>query len=243
MTTFVLVHGGAHGAWCWDDCAGHLEQLGHHAISFDLPGHGSDATPRERVTLDDYAKAIRSHLDQKNGSAPVLVGHSLAGIGIARALERDPPPLERLILMAALVLKPGERAIDQIPESRRSMYVELAEASPERSINLAPGVSRRLFFHDLDDAKASRCQSLLTPQPLAIYMEKCRFDLSDLACPRHYLACRNDRALSQESTLKFADRLGGSFDILEAGHDAMLAQPEQLARCLIRQTGTHPTRS
>ena len=243
MTTFVLVHGGAHGAWCWSDCASHLEQLGHHAVSFDLPGHGHDATPRGKVRLDDYAAAIRTHLKQTDDCAPVLVGHSLAGIAIARALEHDPAPIERLILVAALVLKRGEKGIDQIPESRRQMYVELAEASPERSINLTPGMSRNLFFHDLDDARARHFQSLLTPQPLAIYLDPCRFDLSALSCPRHYLACRNDQALGLETSMKFSDRLGGSLDILEAGHDVMLSQPEQLARCLIAQTGTQPRRS
>ena len=173
----------------------------------------------------------------------MLVGHSLAGIAIARALEREPDPIERLILVAALVLKRGETGIDQIPESRRQMYIELAEASPERSINLTPGVSRNLFFHDLDDARARNFQSLLTPQPQAIYLDQCRFDLSALSCPRHYPACRNDQALGLETSMKFSNRLGGSLEILEAGHDVMLSQPEQLARCLIAQTGTHPTRS
>ena len=92
--------------------------------SADLPGHGRDATTRERVTLADLATAIRTHLDRKGGSAPVLVGHALAGIGIACALERDPPPRERLILVAVLVLKHGDIGIDQIPENRPPMDVD-----------------------------------------------------------------------------------------------------------------------
>ena len=35
---FVLIHGGYHGAWCWDRLTPELEKLGHQALSIDLPG-------------------------------------------------------------------------------------------------------------------------------------------------------------------------------------------------------------
>ena len=56
--------------------------------------------------------------------------------------------IQRLILVAGLVLKPGERAIDRIPESRRASYFELAEASNDRSFRLSPEVTARVFFND-----------------------------------------------------------------------------------------------
>jgi alpha-beta hydrolase superfamily lysophospholipase len=37
---FVLIHGGFHGAWCWERTIPELERLGHEAIAIDLPGHG-----------------------------------------------------------------------------------------------------------------------------------------------------------------------------------------------------------
>ena len=37
---FLLIHGGFHGAWCWDRVVPELEQLGHKAVAIDLPGHG-----------------------------------------------------------------------------------------------------------------------------------------------------------------------------------------------------------
>ena len=33
---FVLVHGGFHGAWCWERTIGELERLGHEAVAVDL---------------------------------------------------------------------------------------------------------------------------------------------------------------------------------------------------------------
>src|SRR4029077_5733271 len=35
---FVLVHGGFHGAWCWERTVAELHALGHDAVAIDLPG-------------------------------------------------------------------------------------------------------------------------------------------------------------------------------------------------------------
>jgi len=37
MTTFALVHGGWHGAWCWERLAPLLQQAGHDVMAMDLP--------------------------------------------------------------------------------------------------------------------------------------------------------------------------------------------------------------
>jgi pimeloyl-ACP methyl ester carboxylesterase len=43
--TFILVHGGWHGAWCWNKVLPLLKEKGVNAIAIDLPGHGEDKTP------------------------------------------------------------------------------------------------------------------------------------------------------------------------------------------------------
>lgn len=45
MSTYVLVHGSWHGAWCWYKVVARLEQAGHRVIAPDLPSLGSDKTP------------------------------------------------------------------------------------------------------------------------------------------------------------------------------------------------------
>jgi pimeloyl-ACP methyl ester carboxylesterase len=37
---FVLIHGGFHGAWCWERVIPALRKLGHQAVAIDLPQHG-----------------------------------------------------------------------------------------------------------------------------------------------------------------------------------------------------------
>ena len=64
MAEFMFVHGGSNGGWCWDACANTLQREGHRVVTFDLPGHGEDPTPRDQVTLQAYSEAIRDQLHQ-----------------------------------------------------------------------------------------------------------------------------------------------------------------------------------
>ena len=53
MANILLVHGSCHGAWCWRDVIGPLEDMGHSVRAVDLPGAGADETDLATVTLDD----------------------------------------------------------------------------------------------------------------------------------------------------------------------------------------------
>ena len=77
MSDFLLVHGGFHGAWCWDLLIPELKALGHTAEAVDLPIEQVGAGP------DRYAADVAAHLATMQ--RPVwLVGHSMGGIVIPR---------------------------------------------------------------------------------------------------------------------------------------------------------------
>jgi hypothetical protein len=52
MTTFALVHGGYHGARCWEHLTPLLEKAGHDVVVMDLPLEDSSAT------FDTYAAIV-----------------------------------------------------------------------------------------------------------------------------------------------------------------------------------------
>ena len=52
MTTFALVHGAWHGAWCWERLLEPLAQRGHGAVAIDLPAEDLEAG------LDAYADIV-----------------------------------------------------------------------------------------------------------------------------------------------------------------------------------------
>src|SRR3954452_22571826 len=75
MATVCLLHGNWHDASCWDLLTGRLEQLGHRALTPDLPLHDPAAR---------YAERARPAIEALASAEPpvVVVGHSLAA-GIA----------------------------------------------------------------------------------------------------------------------------------------------------------------
>jgi alpha-beta hydrolase superfamily lysophospholipase len=55
--SFVFVHGGCHGAWCWAPVVERLIARGHEATAIDLPGRGATAGRLATVTLDEWIAA------------------------------------------------------------------------------------------------------------------------------------------------------------------------------------------
>ncbi|GAA0385469.1 hypothetical protein GCM10009530_40510 [Microbispora corallina] len=87
-TIFVLVHGGAHGAWAFGRLASLLVQEGHQVVAQDLPGHGLGAGfPRSYTTrplnLQEFATEPSpiAHLSLRDYSEQVIgcFGGSLHG--------------------------------------------------------------------------------------------------------------------------------------------------------------------
>lgn len=235
MRSFLLIHGGSHGAWCWADCIDALQAMGHQAEAIDLPGHGLDSTPRQTITTRFYVEAITKFIQKSEFDQCTIVGHSLAGIVLPEIAFTFPGKVEEVIFLAALVLGKNKCTMDYIPEERRSRYFEMAEASDDNSFLTNYEVARQVFFNDLPELNAKRCYDKLTPQPLAVYLEKPKIDVSQIACRKRYIACTNDNALGYEPCIEFARQLGGTVESIEAGHDVMLSRPKELAELLAAQ--------
>jgi pimeloyl-ACP methyl ester carboxylesterase len=79
MSTYVLIHGAWHGAWCWGKVVPLLQEKGHRVYTIDLPSHGADQTPVAQVSLKAYTDRVCEVLDGLDEPA-ILVGHSMGGI-------------------------------------------------------------------------------------------------------------------------------------------------------------------
>lgn len=95
----LFVHGGWHGAWCWDDhFLDYFANAGYRAVSMSLRGHGTSPTPKplHKVSIADYLDDVGSVADGLGG-APVLIGHSLGGFVVQRYLEEHRAPAAVLV--------------------------------------------------------------------------------------------------------------------------------------------------
>jgi alpha-beta hydrolase superfamily lysophospholipase len=86
VTSYVLVHGGVHAAWCWETVIGPLTDAGHHVQAIDLPGRAATAAEAGHCTLGDYVTAIGAVVARAPGP-PVLVGHSMGGASTSQFAE------------------------------------------------------------------------------------------------------------------------------------------------------------
>ena len=84
----VLVHGAWMGAAAWDKVAVDLRARGLQVTVVELPGHGKDNTPAEKLSMAGYVDAVVAALPAQ-GKA-VLVGHSMAGMVVSGAAEKAP---------------------------------------------------------------------------------------------------------------------------------------------------------
>jgi pimeloyl-ACP methyl ester carboxylesterase len=109
MTTFVLLHGGAAGAWIWKYSADLLRQRGHEVHTVTFTGFA------ERRHLVSPASTVETHVvDVLNAMEfadiddCVLVAHSYGGAVAPGVLVAAPQRIRRVVYLDALVVRQGE---------------------------------------------------------------------------------------------------------------------------------------
>lgn len=231
MSDFLLIHGSAHGAWCWDHVIPHLIAAGHTARAIDLPSHGDDQTPAALVTLDMYAGKIRAAMHGKT----VLVGHSMAGYPITLAADLSPHVVERLIYICAHIPQPG-LSIAELRETADSQPLAdaMIPSADGKTVTFDRDLARDRFYHDVDPATADWALSKLCPQAVlpqtTAYAATKRKDI-----PRHYIRCMADRAIPPSyQVARTSDWPADDITEMMTSHSPFLSDPAGLAAHLIR---------
>lgn len=224
----LLIHGAAHGAWCWHRVIPALAALGHHARAIDLPSHGDDTTDPAQVTLNSYAQAI---LNATQGPT-LLVGHSMGGFPITAAAQLAPDRFTALIYLCAYLPVPGMTLAEMRRAGPRqplagSFQIDATRTTFTFELDQTPA----LFYHDCpaDDVALARrrlCAQAIAPQETPI-PDTARAE----ALPRHYIRCTDDRAIPPEYQSTMAARLPPDhIHDLATSHSPFFAAPQALAQ-------------
>jgi pimeloyl-ACP methyl ester carboxylesterase len=119
MATYVLIHGGWHGGWCWARVAPILRAAGHDVYAPSLTGLG------DRVHLLSPSVRLETHIEDVLGVLSyedlrdvVLVGHSYGGMVITGVADRAADRVSHLVYLDAFVPRDGECLLDLLPEER-----------------------------------------------------------------------------------------------------------------------------
>lgn len=225
MTSYVLVHGGSHGAWCWERLTPHLraDPRVESVVAIDLTGHGTrrDVKPLDMITLADYVDDVVQEIQSRNLRDVVLVGHSLAGITIPRAATRVADRIRRLVYLSTSNPPTGQSIVDLMkhplsPVSRRLDF-------------------RRMFCNDLDDAATKWLLSKLGPEPPGPMNEPVPAIAPPTGMKSTYVLLERDEALPPAYQREQARNAGADEVVtFDAGHNAFVSRPRELAELLLR---------
>ena len=231
MGTFVLVHGGWNGGWCWEKVVPLLEEAGHLAQAPDLPGSGDDPTPIPEVSLQGYADRISEVLDAQPEPV-VLVGHSSGGTVISQAAEHRPEKVKLLVYLAAFLLRDGE-SLFEVGENETGSLVlpNLVVSEDGASATIREDVVVEALIHDCSEEDAERAKRRFAPQALAPFATPLSLTEGNFGrVPRAYIETLQDRAISPS----FQEYMYGRQPCrevltMDTSHSPFFAAPEELA--------------
>jgi pimeloyl-ACP methyl ester carboxylesterase len=218
VATFVLVHGGGHGGWCWGPLARRLRDAGHDVHTPTLTGLGERAhllTPE--IDLDTHVTDVAGVLFHEDLHDVVLVGHSYGGTVVTGVADRSPDRLRALVYLDAARPRDGQSTLDLLGnptfEQAGGRIVDGVE------LFLFPDGAAPQHYGVTDPAVAAWMAPRLTPHPWRSFAQPLRLTGAGDRVPRYHIACRGAPA-------------PGRVWVLDAGHDLMLTATDDVAEIL-----------
>jgi pimeloyl-ACP methyl ester carboxylesterase len=233
MSTFLLVPGAWHGAWCWHKLVPRLEKLGHTVLAPDLPSLGRDRTPVNRVSLATFRKHVCAIVDNAPGQV-VLVGHSRAGIVISEVAEHRPERIRMLVYLAAFLPRNGECLFDLAGDPASLVPPNRVMSEDKSSSTIRDEVLRDAFYGECSDEDVALARLCIQPEPTVPLATPVKLtDANFGRVPRVYVECLRDRAvpISLQRKMQAASPCQRVL-ALDTDHSPFLSRPDELASVL-----------
>jgi pimeloyl-ACP methyl ester carboxylesterase len=217
-----------HGAWCWDYVRPQLEKLGHAATAVDLPVDREDGAPK--LYAETVAGAVR-------GAAPVVVGHSMAGIVIP--LVADMIEVIGLVYLCPVLRRPGSSLAKDKEDGVNTDFVYPGSGADIRVSEDGffayqnPAAAIADFYHDCLPERASWAAKKLRRQRRFFMDVSPQSGWPDVrqAC----IVCDEDRTMNPAWQRRVSREWLGVEPIeMPGSHSPFLSRPAELARVLDR---------
>lgn len=225
QATFALIHGGGDVGWYWHLVERELRDLGHQTVAPDLPCDDDTAG------LDDYAGTVVDAIGDRSNL--IVVGHSYGGFTAPLVAARL--PVEAVVLVAAMIPAPGEKAADWWTNTGYGDAVRMqAERDGGLTGNDDPFVA---FYHDVPRDLAEEAMSKERDESETAYNQPWPLEAWP-AVPTKFIICTEDRFFPTEFMRQVvAGRLDVVPDEIAASHGVALSRPRELASLLAGYAG------
>lgn len=237
-TTFILIPGAWHGAWCWERVVPLVEAGGHRALAPELLGMGADRARAAEGGLARWTDQIAALVEVEAEAGPViLAGHSRGGAVLSAVAERLPDRIAGLAYVAAVLLPDGKAVRDVLAGAAGAVPTAIAKAD-DGTCTIAPADVGPAIYNTTPPALCARAIALLGPEPLAALRTPVAVSPERFGrVPRAYVECLQDRtipiALQRAMQQAWPCRTVVSLD---CDHAPYYSAPEALAAALLGLT-------
>jgi pimeloyl-ACP methyl ester carboxylesterase len=224
-TPLVFVHGGWHGAWCWDEhFLDFFADAGYRAIALSLRGHGASpcTKPLSKCSVADYVEDVRSVADGLPTS-PVLIGHSVGGFVVQKCLEHRSAPAA--VLLASMPSHAARRAGVALRAMRRHPLVAIRANTVGSTADLVntPRLARdHLFSTHTPDSVVESCAARLQAESWGAPGLSVRLEPARVTIPLLVLGAENDKLVVNGDVRATARAYRVQAEFFPGGHNMML---------------------
>ncbi|QJU58175.1 alpha/beta hydrolase [Sphingomonas sp. AP4-R1] len=230
MGTFVLVHGGWRGGWCYSRVARLLRDAGHDVFTPTLTGLGERSHLMGlNINLSTHVTDIANVLHWEDLDDVVLCGHSYGGMVVTGVAGQMGDRIRSLFYLDAFVPAAGQSLFDLLPAAYREPMIAAARDNQGRSPTFPPE-----FFGTAPEHHAL-VERNSTDHPLDCYIEGIRLgDKLDMVTRRTFvMSTRFPGSVYQQFYDLYKVAAGWRTTTIESGHDIMIDEPESLRELLI----------
>ena len=234
MATYVLVHGGGHGGWCYQRVARLLRARGHEVYTPTLTGLGErEHLLSPDIDLDTHITDVVKVMQFEDLHDVILVGHSYGGMVITGIADRATDRVGHIVYLDAANPENGQSLVDVA-----ELFMDAARAGARIvdgvELVLFPGNDPMGYYGVTDPAQIEWMKTKLTPHPWKCFEQKLVLtnEAAMRAIPETHIVCTETLPTRDVETLK-ARSEGRLWDI-DTGHDLMISEPEAVAELLLR---------
>jgi pimeloyl-ACP methyl ester carboxylesterase len=235
MATYVLVHGGGHGGWCYQRVARRLRSAGHEVHTPTLTGLGERShLLSPGIDLDLHIRDVTAVLRFEDLRDVILVGHSYGGMVITGAADRAVDRVGKLVYLDAANPANGQSLVDiagPLMETARSA----GEVVDGVELVLLPAPGAAAFYGVTDPDDQAWMDERLTAHPWRCFEQELELTDEDAlrSLPQYHIVCTSTVPTRDPALIARARAAGRLWEI-DTGHDLMITEPDAVANALMQ---------
>ena len=235
MATYVLVHGGGHGGWCYQGVARLLRSEGHEVYTPTMTGMGERShLLSPRIDLDLHITDVAAVLQFEDLRDVILVGHSYGGMVITGVADRAAERVGRIVYLDAATPVNGQSLVDvagPIIEAIRPA----GDVVDGVELVLLPSPEAGLIYGVTDPDDMAWMADRLTAHPWRCFEQPLRLtnEAALWAIPQYHIICASTLATRDPELMEKA-RAAGRLWQIDTAHDLMITEPAAVADALLQ---------